>query len=40
MPCTMGEFRVLATQYIVLHLNKMHDYITYDITFDVQKTRR
>ena len=34
----MGEFRVLGTKYIKLYLNKVHDYITYNITFDVQKT--
>jgi len=39
MCCKLGEFRAQGIKYIMLHLKKMCDYITHDVTFEVQKTR-
>jgi hypothetical protein len=39
MCCEMGEFRALRIQYIILHCEKMRNYITYDITFELQKLK-
>ena len=40
IPCQVNEFRMLRIPYIILCAKNSWNYITYDVTIELQKTRQ